>query len=100
MGFRFLMAGTALAAAAALPAQQFEAPFRIHADDNPIQVDVGHAHPYVVDFDGDGVRDLLVGQMGLGRLRVYKNLGTNAAPKFGAFEWFHAGGEIAKVDAG
>ena len=91
--------GCALTAGAA-SAQEFEKPFRVQADGKPIDVDIGHAAPYVHDFDGDGVRDLLVGQFGQGRLRIYKNIGTNAAPKFGAHEWFMAGGEIASVAAG
>ena len=86
--------------AASLAAQQFEAPFRIEAGGKPIDVEVGHAAPYVVDFDGDGVRDLLVGQFGQGRLRIYKNVGTDRAPRFDKFEWFEAGGEIASVKAG
>ncbi len=86
--------------AGALSAQGFEAPFRVLAGDKPIDVDVGHAAPYLYDFDGDGVRDLLVGQFGQGRMRIYRNLGTTFAPKFDAFEWFRAGGAIASVAAG
>jgi len=96
---------TRIAVAAALSAamataQQFEKPFRLQADGQPIDVDVGHAAPYVHDFDGDGVRDLLVGQFGQGRLRVYKNLGSDKAPKFGVHEWLMAGDKIAAVEAG
>jgi hypothetical protein len=80
-------------------AQQFEKPFRLEADGKPIDVDVGHAAPYLHDFDGDGVRDLLVGQFGEGRLRIYKNVGSDKAPKLGTHEWFMAGGEIAEVAA-
>lgn len=89
----------ALAAAAALPAQQLARPFRVEADGKPIEVDIGHAAPYLYDWDGDGVRDLLVGQFGEGKLRIYKNRGTDSAPKFTTFEWFHAGGEVAHVAA-
>jgi len=28
----------------------------------PINVDIGHAAPVVIDLDGDGKKDLLVGQ--------------------------------------
>ena len=86
--------------AAKAAAQGLEAPFRVEAEGKPIDVEIGHAAPYVYDFDRDGVRDLLVGQFGQGRCRVYKNLGTDAAPKFGKFEWFQAGGDIASVKAG
>ncbi|MBL9077884.1 MAG: hypothetical protein JNL08_10295 [Planctomycetes bacterium] len=93
------LAAFAAALAAMLPAQQFESPFRVDAFGKPIDVDIGHAAPYVVDFDGDGVRDLLVGQFGQGRCRIYRNLGTDAAPKFGAFRFFEAGGKVAEVAA-
>ena len=94
------LAACAAALAASAAAQQFETPFRLQADGKPIDVDVGHAAPYVVDWDGDGVRDLLVGQFGTGRCRIYKNTGSNKEPKFGEHAWFEAGGKIAEVKAG
>ena len=48
----------------------------------PIDVDVGHAAPFVGDFDGDGRPDLLVGQFGDGKLRIYRNAGDAKAPRF------------------
>ena len=41
-----------------------EVPVRITAAGAPIDVITGHAAPYLIDFDGDGVRDLLVGEYG------------------------------------
>ncbi|MBM4060180.1 MAG: hypothetical protein FJ265_03650 [Planctomycetes bacterium] len=95
-----LLAALAAALAAGLSAQQFENPFRIESAGKPIDVEIGHAAPYVVDFDGDGVRDLLVGQFGQGRCRIYKNVGTDRAPKFDGFVYFEAGGKVAEVAAG
>ena len=57
------------------------APVRLEAAGKPIDTDVGHAAPFVGDFDGDGVHDLLVGQFGDGILWVYRNEGTDAAPE-------------------
>src|SRR5262245_27476436 len=90
----------AAALAASLAAQQFETPFRVQAGGKPIDVDIGHAAPYVVDFDGDGVRDLLVGQFGNGRCRIYKNTDTDKAPQFGDFKFLEAGGKTVEVKAG
>jgi hypothetical protein len=75
-------------------------PFRVLANGQPISVEVGHAAPLMVDFDGDGVRDLLVGQFGQGKLRIYRNVGTDTAPEFSQFAWFQAGGADGKVPSG
>ena len=75
-------------------------PVVLEADGQPIDVEVGHAHPFVADFDGDGVRDLLVGQFGNGKLRIYRNAGTDAEPRFEEFTWFRAGGKLGTIPAG
>ena len=67
-----------------LHAQEFEEPYRIFADGQAIDTDVGHAAPLVTDFDGDGVDDLLVGQFGDGILTIYRNTGSNSQPKYSA----------------
>ena len=84
-----------------LPATARFAPaVRLQAAGKPIDTDVGHAAPLVVDFDGDGKNDLLVGQFGSGILWVYKNLGTNAQPKYAAGVKFQAGGKDGRVPTG
>ena len=64
-------------------------------------MDVGHSAPYVCDWNGDGKPDLLVGQFGQGRLRVYLNTGTREEPKYDGFTWFKVtGGEVGTVPPG
>ncbi len=75
------------------------APVQVTAGGKPIDVD-GFAAPFVGDLDGDGTLDLLVGQAGFGRLRIYRNVGSNAQPRFDSFEWFRAGGRIASIPVG
>jgi hypothetical protein len=89
------------AAAISQGGPELERPFRVTlADGAAIDVDVGHAAPLLADFDKDGVQDLLVGQFGEGRLRIYRNTGTNTAPAFKAFVDFMAGGVVGKVPTG
>ena len=69
-------------------------PFPITAKGQPIDVEIGHAAPWVADFNGDQKPDLLVGQFRGGKLRLYPNMGTARAPRFTTFAWFRAGGTI------
>ncbi len=78
----------------------FAPPVRLEAAGKPIDTAVGHAAPLVVDFDGDGKNDLLVGQFGDGILWIYKNVGTNAQPKYAAGVKFQAGGKDGLIPAG
>lgn len=68
--------------------EPFQKPFAIKAGEVTINVDIGHAAPFMVDMDGDGKRDLLVGQFGGGKLRVYRNIGSDETPAFSEFTWF------------
>jgi len=74
-------------------------PFVVEADGTPIEVVVGHAAPFVLDIDGDGTQDLAVGEFGGGGCRLYRNLGTNAEPKFGAFEMLQSDGKPAAMES-
>jgi hypothetical protein len=82
------------------PAPGLAPPARLQADGKPINVDIGHAAPFVADLHGDGKLHLLVGQFGDGKLRVYRNEGTNTAPSFKDFTWLKAGRGDAKVPSG
>src|SRR5436305_11680393 len=75
-------------------------PVRLEAAGKPIDTAIGHAAPFVADFDGDGVPDLLVGQFGGGLLKIYRNVGTAAAPKLAAGVTFQAGGKDGTVPTG
>jgi hypothetical protein len=79
---------------------ELEPPIRLEAAGKPIDTEVGHAAPFVCDFDGDGVKDLLVGQFGSGILWIYRNEGTNSQPKLAAGVKFKDGNEDGRVPSG
>ena len=81
-------------------APRLGAPFLVMAGDKPVLTEKhGLAAPALWDFNGDGKRDLLVGEfetnsskfpMGAdgSTVRVYLNVGTDSDPKFSEeFEW-------------
>lgn len=79
---------------------QLAAPELILDGDQPINVDQGHAAPAVYDIDGDGKKDLLVGQFSAGKLRVYLNRGTNREPKFQGWSFLSVEGRDVSVPWG
>ena len=87
-------------AAADPAAGELAPPVRLQAGGQPINVDMGHAAPFVADFKGDGNLVLLVGQFGEGKLRLYPNVGTRSHPRFGKFDWFRVDGKVVSVPAG
>ena len=81
-------------------APELEPPVRLQAAGKPIDTDIGHAAPLVCDFDGDGVKDLLVGKFGQGVLWIYRNEGTNSEPRLAAGVKFKQGAEDGRVPSG
>ncbi len=75
-------------------------PIRLEAAGKPIDTEIGHAAPFVCDFDGDGLKDLLVGQFGEGLLRIYRNEGTNSEPKLAAGVKFKEGKKDGRIPSG
>ena len=74
---------------------EFQPPVRLMAAGVPVRVDSpGWACPCWADIDGDGKKDLLVGQFSGGKIRVYKNLGDG---KLAAGDWLKADGAVAEI---
>jgi hypothetical protein len=76
----------------------FHPPLRLVAADGIIDSGSvwGHSSPWFVDVDGDGVKDLVVGDFS-GHFRFYRNLGTNRKPRFAKAVNLQAGGVDAVV---
>ena len=99
--FSLPIALMSFAAAIVAPrAGELSEPLRVEANGKPVDMTLGSAAPFVTDFDGDGVFDLLVGQRGECKLRIYRNQGSNTDPKFGVSAWFKADGVDASLPGG
>ena len=94
------MACVPIVLALSLGGGEFSEPFLVEAGGRAIDVEGGNSAPFFHDLDGDGLRDLLVGQFEDGCVRVYKNVGARGAPRFAGFELLQAGGELASVPYG
>jgi len=76
----------------------FNSPVNIYAGASPI--DVGYyGSSFYYDWDGDGTKDLIVGQYSSGKVRFYKNTGTDTNSVFGSFSYLQADGVDISVYA-
>ena len=79
----------------------FDDPVPIVANGVPINVGTGgNASPFLIDWNGDGKQDLLLGQYLQGKIRFYENIGTNFDPIFGDFVYLQADGADISVSYG
>ncbi len=79
----------------------FDSPVAIEAGGVAINVGQGgNASPFVVDWNGDGKQDLLLGQYSGGKVRFYRNVGTHFDPVFQDFVYLQADGVDISVSSG
>jgi len=97
----FLFGAASIALAVAFqgkPAATFEPPVRLKAGDAFIDTgaDIAYSGPSVFDLDGDGKRDLLVGNF-RGHVQVFRNVGDDAARRFEAKGFLEADGKVVEI---
>jgi len=75
----------------------------VQADSGQIQVP-GYSMPSFTFWDGDSLKDLVVGEGGVtvfpGKVRVYLNVGTKTEPRFGDFLYAQSEGSDLVVLGG
>jgi hypothetical protein len=86
------------AAVAGLPG--FKPGVRLQTGGKNIDVRIGHLVPTVVDWNGDGKKDLLVGQFSGGKISVYLNKGADNAPVFKDFSLLRADTKEIRLPSG
>jgi hypothetical protein len=92
---RLLAALGLVCGAAWCGAAEFERPVRLKAGGVAVRVEApGYAAPCWADIDGDGKKDLLVGQFNKGKIQVFNGLG---GAKFAKGAWLQAEGKVAEV---
>lgn len=72
----------------------------VYDGDAPIDIKTGHLVPCLVDWDGDGKQDLVVGQYAKAKIRLYLNKGSKKKPEFDGFEFMQAGGKEISLESG
>jgi len=73
----------------------------IYIKSNSTNINVGHyGAPFVYDWDGDGKKDLLIGESSSGKIRFYRNIGTNNNPIFGDYSLILADGKEITLSYG
>jgi hypothetical protein len=66
---------------------------------SPLAVDIMSA-PTVVDWNNDGRKDLVAGQFSYGKIKVYLNQNTDAAPVFDGGFFVQSGGQDVTTSYG
>ena len=95
-----LLVATGLFTNSVIVGADFEDPIRLKTQSNePITVESpGYACPTVVDLDGDGAKDLVVGQFRDGAMKFYRNLApADSPPSFAEGEFLKQHGSKRRV---
>jgi hypothetical protein len=79
---------------------EFQPGVKLQAVGKNIDVKIGHLVPAVMDWNGDGKKDLIVGQFSGGKISVFLNKGADNAPVFKDFSLLRADTKEIRLPAG
>lgn len=80
-------------------APSFKAP--VYLLDGATALDVGfYGAPFAFDWNGDNKRDLVVGQLDMGMVRYYENVGEDDDPVFFGNSFLQAAGATIQLPYG
>jgi len=79
---------------------QFKEGVKLEANGKPIDAEIGHFVPTVVDWNSDGKKDLIIGQFREGKIQLFLNYGSDSDPQFKDSQYLQAGGEEINLPAG
>ena len=91
---------TSIAPAGAQEANHFQAPYRLKAGSEFVEVSAGYAGPTLFDIDRNGSLDLVVGEFDKGQVRIFLNQGMNGEPILAPHEYLMIGSERFSVPMG
>ena len=94
-----LVAALAVAVPAFGQVPRFRDPVRIEAGGVPIGLG-NYTAPVMYDWNGDGKKDMIVGQFSQGRIAYFENVGEDSAPVFAGLEYLRADGQIIQLPSG
>ncbi len=80
-------------------APELEAPLFIQDNGQDLEVDYCSV-PCVVDWNEDGVKDLLVGQFSYGYIKLFENRGTDLNPLFNGWTYVESNGSPITANYG
>jgi hypothetical protein len=75
-------------------------PVCLRSGGKPIDVEIGHAAPFVADLPGAGKVTLLVGQFGGGKVQLFPMTKTDTGYELGKPSWLRAGEKLCIVPTG
>lgn len=76
--------------------QKMGTPALLKADNKVIDMKPAYTAPTFLDYDGDGLKDMIVGTY-MGNFRFYKNRGTKNSPLYKDYKLILAEGKEAKI---